>query len=64
MMGVGVEIDFNNGGPTKKMKVNEEQEESKDVQMQEGGDEYAVIPMEDKSKMCKKMIIATIKGRL
>jgi hypothetical protein len=36
-MRVGVESDFNNGGPTKKMTVNEEQEESKDVAMQEGG---------------------------
>jgi hypothetical protein len=36
-MRVGGESDFNNGGPTKKMTVDEEQEESKDVAMQEGG---------------------------
>ena len=37
LMRVGGESDFNNGGPTKKMTVDEEQEESKDVAMQEGG---------------------------
>lgn len=33
---------------------DEEQEESKDVAMQEGGDEYAVIPMDMIAKICKR----------